>query len=80
MKYINVFKQTYPNVIRRKFITKKDLLYGFITIPCDDCGGTGIFNIPDGEIGVTYTAKNPCKWKSTECVCCKGTGKVYVTL
>lgn len=80
MKYINVFKQTYPNVIRRKFISTKDLLSGFIQIPCDDCDGTGICYIPEGEIGIMYNPENPCPHKGYQCVCCKGTGKSYVTL
>lgn len=80
MKYINVFKQTYPNIIARKLISKTDLLNGFIKIPCDDCNGTGIFYEPDGEIGVTYSPKNLCPYKPYQCICCKGTGKLYVTL
>ena len=62
-------------------ITKEDVMNGYCQICCGECDGTGIFMVPDGVIGTTYQwPHNPCPEKPTQCVDCKGTGKIYINV
>lgn len=80
MKYIHIYKQVFNPIIRRLLITNEDMINGFIKTKCNDCNGTGLFKIPNGEYGVMYSRSNPVPYKLEKCITCKGIGKVDVTL
>lgn len=70
----------YRNIKMKLHIKKKDIVNGYTKIICDDCNGSGIFYIPNGEIGHTYHySEDICPEKATQCVMCKGTGKIYMS-
>ena len=73
-----IYQQTHNRIRKVIFGKTRDM---FCQTECEDCGGTGIFMVPDGIIGVTYHwPENPCPEKPWPCVQCKGTGKLDVTL
>lgn len=68
----------YRDVIILTPINNIDILNGYMMTKCLDCDGTGKFEVPDGEIGITYDRNNKCPFKCEQCVACKGTGKIYI--
>ena len=45
-------------------IFNKDIEIGYVKVPCFECNGSKIFELPNGDI--------------EPCVCCKAVGKVYI--
>lgn len=65
-----VYKQAYEAYPNNTYDTPIEIdIVGdemFAKIDCEDCDGTGQFHMPDNSFEL--------------CICCKGTGKVDVTL
>ncbi len=63
---VTVFKQVYEPVQAEIDLTPAEIEFGFAQIPCSDCNGIGRFGLPDDT--------------EEMCICCKGTGLLWVTL
>ena len=62
---VEIYKQSYENILFRKNIDILEI-EEYMLIGCEDCNGSGSFIYPDNTI--------------SECVRCRGTGKVYYNM
>lgn len=59
-----IYRSVLPD--RHIQVSDADVRRGYTTVRCDECGGTGLFELPDGD--------------RQKCVRCKGRGKTMVSV
>lgn len=72
-----IYKQSYDTVLDIVDVDPYSDMFSQTT--CIDCQGTGVNEIPSGEIGVVYEIGEGIYVKET-CVRCRGTKKEWVSL
>lgn len=62
--YLGFYRETCKDIYN---VTENDIDLGFKKVDCFECNGTGIWDF------IEYIPAEPC-------VCCKGTGKIYINV